>query len=126
MVAGKAVEIIGMNIEEEQEILMATSDMLIAVYTAESALLRAEKLAAEKGEEAASLQINMAKLYLHNSVENIQSAGREAIYSFTEGDDQRLLLMGLKRFTKYSNPINPKLLRREIAKVVIEDNGYKS
>lgn len=124
MVAGKAVEIIGMNIEEEQEILMATSNMLISVYTAESAILRAEKIAATRGEEAAALQINMAKLYLHNAVEDIQSAGREAIYSFTEGDDQRLLLMGLKRFTKYNEPINPKNLRREIAKTVIAENGY--
>ncbi len=124
MVAGKAVEIIGMDIEKEQEILMAVSNMLIAVYTAESALLRAEKIANTKGAESASLQINMAKLYLYNAVEDIQTAGREAIYSFTEGDDQRLLLMGLKRFTKYNNPVNPKTLRREVAQAVINENGY--
>ena len=124
MVAGKAVEKYAMQIEEEQQLLMNAADMIIEIYAAESAILRAEKLVAAKGEEAASRQVDMARLYLHYATEKIGCAGREAIYSFAEGDEQRMLLMGLKRFTKVQNPINVKETRQRIAAKVIEENKY--
>ncbi len=124
MVAGKAVEKFAMDIEEEQELLMAAADMIMEVYAAESGILRAEKLARQKGEQAAEQQINMARLYLYMATEKIGQKGREAIYSFTEGDEQRMMLMGLKRFTKLQNPINVKEIRRSIAAKVIEENRY--
>lgn len=124
MVAGKAVEKFAMDIEEEQELLMAASNMMIDIYAAESAILRAEKLALRNGEEATSVQIDMAKLFLYKATERVGQAGREAIYSFTEGDEQRMMLMGLKRFTKLTNPINVKEVRRRIAQEVITKNQY--
>lgn len=124
MVAGKAVETFGMDLEQEQQIIMNAADMLIEIYAAESAILRAEKLAQMKGEEAAEIEIKMAKLYLHWAQEAVASKGREAIYSFIEGDEQRMMLIGLKRFTKPSNPVNVKALRRSIAATVIEANKY--
>lgn len=124
MVAGKAVEKFTMQIENEQELLMAASDMIIQVYAAESAILRAEKLAKKNGEESTSLQIDMARLFLHQAVEEVGKAGREALYSFAEDDELRMLLMGLKRFVKINNPINPKLVRRRIAARVIEQGKY--
>jgi alkylation response protein AidB-like acyl-CoA dehydrogenase len=124
MVAGKAVQKYAMDIENEQELLMNAADMMIEIYAAESAVLRAEKLANTKGEAAAEQQINMAKLYLNNASENIARSGREAIYSFASGDEQRMMLMGLKRFTKISNPLNIKEVRRSIAAKVIEENKY--
>ena len=124
MVAGKAVEKFAMNIEEEQELLMAAGDMIIQVYVAESAILRAEKMAHKLGEEKAELYTDMARLFLHQSLEKTGAAGREAIYSFTEGDEQRMLLMGLKRFVKVINPINPKEVRRRIAQAVITKGEY--
>lgn len=124
MVAGKAVETFGMELEAEQEIIMNAAEMLIEVYAAESAILRAEKLANQKGEEAVATEINMAKLYLHGAMEQVAKHGREAIYSFVEGDEQRMMLMGLKRFTKATNPYNLKELRRSIAAKVIADNKY--
>jgi hypothetical protein len=124
MVAGKSVETFGMSLEEEQEIIMNAADMLIEIYAAESGILRAEKIAKNKGEENAQIEIDMARLYLHNAVENIARAGREAIYSFAEGDEQRMMLMGLKRFTKANNPLNVKETRRRIAAKLIEENKY--
>tara|TARA_R110001592_G_scaffold243783_1_gene504881 strand:+ start:125516 stop:127318 length:1803 start_codon:yes stop_codon:yes gene_type:complete len=124
MVAGKAVETFGMNLEDEQEIIMNAADMLIEIYAAESGILRAEKVAKNKGEENASVEIDMARLYLHNAMENVGRAGREAIYSFADGDEQRMMLMGLKRFTKAANPLNVKELRRRIAAKLIEENKY--
>lgn len=124
MIAGKAVEKFTVEIEAEQELLMATADMLIQIYAAESAILRSEKMAKNIGEEKAQFYIDMARLFLHNSMEAVGKAGREAIYSFTEGDEQRMLLMGLKRFVKPSNPINPRNLRRRIASKVIQEEKY--
>jgi len=124
MVAGKAVEKFTTEIENEQQLLMNAADMMIEIYGAESAILRAEKLASQKGEEAVQGQIDMARLNLYFAVEKIGQVGREAIYSFTEGDEQRMLLMGLKRFTKMQNPINVKQVRKAIAAKVIEENKY--
>ena len=124
MVAGKAVEIFGGEIEEEQELLMHSANMMIETYAAESAILRARKIAGQQGEKEAELPVLMAQLNLHNALEKVAAEGREAIYSFAEGDDQRMLLMGLKRFTKVQNPMNIKELRRNIAAHVIEKGQY--
>lgn len=121
MVAGKAVETLGMDLEKHQEILMQVSDMLTAVLTAESVVLRTLKIAGQEGEE---IKTKMAQLHVHNAVEHLGKAAREAIYAFAEGDDQRLLMMGIKRFTKYNTPVNPMRLRRDIAVKLLEENKY--
>ena len=123
MCAGKAAQHFAMTIEREQEVLMNLADMVIEVYTAESAILRAEKLATKNGEDATEYQIAMSKLYLYQAIKNCNQSGEEVILSFAEGDEQRMLLMGLKRFTK-GYTINPKEMRRNIAEKQIEENQY--
>lgn len=123
MVAGKAAQTFGPKLNDEQEILMNIADMIIEVYTIESTLLRVEKLVSKNGEEATKLQMNIAKAYLYEAVDRINLAGKEAIVSFTSGDEMKVMLMGLKRFTKM-NPVNTKVLRREIADHMIAKNGY--
>ena len=91
---------------------------------AESAILKAEKVADLTSEKEAQGQISMAKLNLYNAVNIINEKGKEAIVYFTEGDEQRMMLMGLKRFTKYTNIPNVINLRKDIAKQVIELNKY--
>ena len=91
---------------------------------AESAVLRAEKNAKRSGEEAQKTQIAMARLYLYDAVDLVIKRGKEAIVSFAEGDEQRMMLMGLKRFTKYQNPPNVVALRELIAEAVAEAGGY--
>ncbi|MDA9338453.1 acyl-CoA dehydrogenase family protein, partial [Flavobacteriaceae bacterium] len=103
MVAGSAIQKYGPNLEEHQQLLMAAANILNEVYMAESTLLRAEKNAKRFGEDAQEIQIAMAKLYLYNAVEIVIKNGKEGIISFAEGDEQRMMLMGLKRFTKYTN-----------------------
>ncbi|MGY6647649.1 acyl-CoA dehydrogenase family protein [Wenyingzhuangia sp. IMCC45574] len=124
MVAGKAVEKYGMELEKQQELILCAAEILMEVYMAESTLLKTEKLVAKTSEEAATLQIAMTKLNLFNAVEKIINKGKEAIISFTENDEQRMLLMGLKRFTKYQNFPNIIALKKEIAKAVIDNNEY--
>ena len=123
MVAGKAAQHFEIEIEKEQEVLINLADMVIDVYAAESAILRAEKLSLINGEEKSQSQIMMSKLFLYSSIKNCQRCGEEVILSFTEGDEQRILLMGLKRFTK-GYTINTKNLRRNIADELIEENRY--
>lgn len=124
MVAGKAVETFGAEIENEQELLMHVANMMMQTYAAESALLRAQKLAAKNGEDAVELEVAMAQLFLQDAIQDLDREAKEAIYSFAQGDEQRMLLMGLKRFTKLQNPANPKELRQNIAGRVIEANQY--
>ncbi len=123
MVAGRAVQFFADKLSEEQEIMMNIADMIIETYAAESTLLRAEKLMAQNGEEAAKYQILMAKLYLDQALNIVGKSGREAVASFTKGDEQKVMLMGMKRFTKM-NPVNTKELRREIADFLIAKDGY--
>lgn len=124
MVAGSAVQKFGPELENHQQLMLAASDILIEVYMAESALLRTEKNAKRFGEEAQATQIAMSRLYLFNATETIIRRGKEAIVSFAEGDEQRMMLMGLKRFTKYTNYPNVVALRTQIADKVSADNGY--
>jgi len=123
MIAGAAVQKFMTKLKDEQEILMHLADMLIEGYVAESAILRAEKLVGIKGEEAVRLQVNMAKINLYVAVDKINSAGKQAIYAFAEGDEQRMMLLGLKRFTKM-DPFNLKQARREVADHLLGKNEY--
>lgn len=123
MVAGAAVQKFMQNLAEEQEILMHLADMLIEGYVAESTLLRVEKLITKNGEEAHKIEKDMAIIYLHRAIRKAADEGREAIYAFAEGDEQRMMLMGLKRFTKV-DPVNLKEVRRRVADYLIEKNEY--
>lgn len=124
MVAGSAVQKFGPDLEEHQQLLMAAADILIEIYMAESTILRTEKNAKRFGEDAQEGQIAMAKLYLYNAVDIINKKGKEGIVSFAEGDEQRMMLMGLKRFTKYTNQPNVVGLRNIIAEKIKAENEY--
>jgi hypothetical protein len=98
--------------------------MLIEIYMAESTILRTEKLAKSKGEAKAVEQIAMAKLYLYHAVDIVAQKGKESIISFAEGDEQRMMLMGLRRFTKYVNMPNVVGLRETITSKLVAENDY--
>ncbi len=124
MIAGAAVQKFGPQLEEHQQLLIAAADILIEIYMAESTILRTEKNAKRFGEDAQEIQIAMSQLYLYNAVDIVIRKGKEAIVSFAEGDEQRMMLMGLKRFTKYANQPNVVALRTKIADKVAAENGY--
>ncbi|WP_215225504.1 acyl-CoA dehydrogenase family protein [Echinicola shivajiensis] len=123
MIGGKAALSLQAKIEEEQEIMMNLADIMIEIYAVESALLRTKKRVGLKGEEACKQQIAMVQVYLTEAVNKIQSSGKEAIAAFTSGDEQKVMLMGLKRFTKM-DPYNTKELRRQIADDMIAKGKY--
>ena len=114
MVAGAAAQKLMMQLESEQEIIMHIADMAIDVFHAESGLLRAIKMVEQKGEANCSIEIDMAKIYLYDAADRINKNGKDAINGFASGDEQRMMLLGLKRFTKVA-PFNTKDARRRIA-----------
>jgi len=124
MVAGAGVQKYGPQLEEHQQLLMAAADILIEIYMAESTILRTEKNAKRYGEDSQQHQIAMSRLYLYNAVDTINSKAKEGIVSFAEGDEQKMMLMGLKRFTKYANMPNIVALRTQIADKLSEENEY--
>lgn len=123
MIAGSAVQKLMQSLAKEQEVLMNIADMSIITYMAESVLLRVEQMIEQKGEDACAAQIAMAKTYFYDAADKINKAGKDALNSFAEGDELRMMLMGLKRFTK-TEPFNPKDARQTIANAIIEANEY--
>jgi hypothetical protein len=123
MTAGAAVQKLMMNLQNEQEILMNIADMAILTFHAESALLRVIKLSDKLGEAAVSHQTDMMRCYLNDAVDKLNKAGKEALNAFASGDEQRMMLLGLKRFTKTA-PFNSKDARRRIADKLIGENKY--
>ena len=119
MVAAAAVQKLMMKIEAEQEILMNIADMAIQVFHAESTLLRTLKLVEEKGEASCSVELDIARIFIYDAADKINKAGKEAINSFASGDEQRMMLLGIKRFTKVT-PFNAKDARRRIAASLIQ------
>jgi len=123
MVAGAAVQKLMMQLSKEQEVLMNLADMLIELYVSESLQLRVEKLVGLRGEDACKEQLDMMRVYINDAAERIAKSGREALNSFAEGDERRMMLMGLKRFTK-TEDINTTQARRNIATKLIAENKY--
>lgn len=123
MVAGSAVQKLMQTLAKEQEILMNIADISICTYMAESVLLRVEKKIESKGQESSELDIAITKTYFYDLAAKIEKAARDAIMSFAEGDEARMMLLGLKRFTK-TEAHNPKEARQKIAQALIEKNKY--
>ncbi len=124
MVAGAALQKFGTDLEKHQQLILRASAILIEIYVAESAILRAEKISKTKSESDAEISIKFAKLQLFDSVEVIKKNATAGIVSFTEGDEQRMMLSGLRRFTRYNEFPNVVQLKTEVAEYLIKENKY--
>ncbi len=123
VVAGAAAQKLMMKLEHEQEILMNVADMALETFNAESALLRLMKLTDQKGEAAVQFESDITRTYLYDAADKINKYGKDAINAFAEGDEQRMMLLGLKRFTKV-DAFNSKEARRRICNKMISDGKY--
>ena len=123
MTAGAAVQKLMTKLESEQEILLNIADMAIKTFTAESALLRVMKLTETKGEAAAQFETDIMKVFLADAADEINKFGKDAVTAFAEGDEQRMMLLGIRRFTK-TEAYNTKAARRRIADKLIADGKY--
>ncbi len=121
LAAGAAAQKLMVKLEREQEVLLNIADMAIETFVAESLLLRIIKLS-EQGEQA-QIYRDILNCYLYDAADRIHKCGKDAVNAFAEGDEQRMILMGLKRFTK-AQPFNSKEARRRIADVLIDQKRY--
>jgi hypothetical protein len=123
LTAGAAVQKLMMKLESEQEVLMHIADMAMITFHAESALLRVMKLSTTKNENDLAFKLDILRTFLYDSADKIDKHGKDAINAFADGDEQRMLLMGLKRFSKAS-PFNSKEAKRRIADKLIALDKY--
>jgi alkylation response protein AidB-like acyl-CoA dehydrogenase len=123
LVAGAAVQKLMQTMSKEQEVLMNIADIAIWTYQAESLVLRVDKIIQKQGAEAAAVQIAICKTYFYDTADKIAKAAKDAINSFAEGDEARMMMMGIKRYTK-TEAFNPKEARQLIAQHLIEEGSY--
>jgi alkylation response protein AidB-like acyl-CoA dehydrogenase len=123
MVLGTAAQKYMAALSDEQEVLLGASNIIMDVYAMESAILRAQKVAAAQGEEAASLYLDMVRVFCNDAVERVEVEARNTLAAITEGDELRTLLAALKRFTRHT-PTNTVAARRRIADAMIKANRY--
>ena len=123
MVAGAAVQKLMMTLDKEQEILMNIADMAIETFEVESTLLRVVKMVDKTGEANCLQELDMMRVYLSDAMDRVNKFAKDAINSFASGDEQRMMLLGLKRFTKIE-PFNVKDARRRVADKMIGGGRY--
>jgi alkylation response protein AidB-like acyl-CoA dehydrogenase len=123
MTLGTAAQKYMMKLGDQQEILIGIADVIMDAYAMESAILRAQKLAAAQGEEAAARYIDMTRVFCNDAVERIEARAKNTLAGMAEGDELRTLLTALRRFTKLT-PVNTIAARQRIADVMIDANKY--
>ncbi len=124
MVLGTAAQKYMMALSEQQEVLLSCADIIMEAYQMETAILRARKIAAARGEDVAGRYVDIAGVFSNDAIQRIEMSARNTIAAIAEGDEGRTLLMALKRFTKNSSPINTIAARQRIADTLIEANTY--
>lgn len=122
-VAGATVQKLMQELEKEQEILMNLADIISEIYVCESALLATLKACQVRGEDACKTEVTMTKLYINDAIERCAVHAKNAVAAWADGDTKRMIMLGIKRFSKHEF-LNTRNLRREIADVLLEANEY--
>jgi alkylation response protein AidB-like acyl-CoA dehydrogenase len=123
MTLGTAAQKYMMKLADQQEILLGIADIIMDAYAMESAILRAQKLAASEGEAAAARYVDMTRVFCNDAVERIEARAKNTLAGMSEGDELRTLLAALRRFTKLT-PMNTIVARQRVADVLIEANKW--
>jgi alkylation response protein AidB-like acyl-CoA dehydrogenase len=123
LLAGAGMQKLGEKLKDEQEVIMNVSDIIIELFVCESALLRTEKLIGTRGQAACERYVDMTRILFSDGMERIAASAKHATCALAEGDELRMILMGIKRFTKYP-PYNTVNARRRLAQQLIDLNGY--
>jgi alkylation response protein AidB-like acyl-CoA dehydrogenase len=121
MVLGTAMQTYGEKLPDQQEVLSLAADILIDVYSAESAVLRASSAASARGGD--TLHVAVAQLIVNDAAARIEIAARNALAAIADGDMLRTLLAALRRVLKPA-PLNTVALRRQIADATSERKRY--
>jgi len=122
MVLGTAMQTYGEKLTDEQEVVSFAADILIDIYAAESAVLRAREVSSSR-EPTADLHVKAARVFVNDAAQRVESAAKSALAAMAEGDTLRTLLAALRRVLKPS-PVNTVAMRRALADAVVARGGY--
>ena len=123
MVAGSALQRYMQALADEQEIIAVLSNLVMAVYAMESALLRTLKKAGRSSPEDCEIEVAATRALIYNTVDSMESEARRALSRIAEGDTLRTQLAVLRRFQR-RNPPDTIGLRRRVADHAIELGRY--
>jgi alkylation response protein AidB-like acyl-CoA dehydrogenase len=123
MTLGTAAQKYMMTLGDQQEILLGCADIIMDTYALESSVLRAQKLAASKGEAEAARYLDIVRVFASDAMDRVETNARNVLAAMSEGDELRTLLAALRRFTKRT-PANSVAARQRIADVLIKANRY--
>ncbi|SMG08385.1 Acyl-CoA dehydrogenase [Marivirga sericea] len=123
IIAGSAAQKLMMKLKDEQEILMNVADMLIQIYVLESVIVKTQRMKDRHGKEASAAQIDICQLFMLEAVKEIKNSAEEALWSFLEGDEMKMMQMALKRFAKIES-FNVKESRRLVARRLFDEGKY--
>jgi alkylation response protein AidB-like acyl-CoA dehydrogenase len=121
--AGGAVQKFRERLADEQELIGALSNIVMEVYAMESCLLRAQKAAAAKGEAAASVMVDAARVFIADAAERLEHEAKRAIAAVHDGDMLTTQMAVLKRFGK-RGAVDTIALRRKVAAAVQAQDRY--
>ena len=122
MVLGLAMQTFGQKLTDEQEVLMHAADILMDVFAAESAVLRAEATSSRKAGNA-SLHVDAARVFVNDAALRIDASAKQALAATVDGDMLRMMLAGLRRLIKVT-PVNTAALRRRLADETVARGAY--
>jgi hypothetical protein len=122
-VAGATAQELMAKLQDEQEVLMNLADILAEIYVCESSILATEKAIAVRGEDACQAELRMTKVYVNDAIERCSTHAKNAVSAWADGDTKRMLMLGIKRYTKHDF-LNTKELRRAIAAELLAANEY--
>ena len=123
LAAGAAIQKYRDKLAEQQEIVGALADIVLEIFVMQSALIRAQKVAASRGAAAAAGVSAAARVLLHNGADKIETGARAALAAAVEGDMLRTQLAVLRRFLK-REPVDVITLRRQVADAVQSADRY--
>jgi butyryl-CoA dehydrogenase len=121
--AGSASQKYMQALADEQEVMAAIADGIIAVFALDSCILRAEKIAAARGESAAAQAFALTSLQAARTLESVEASVRKIIAAVAEGDMLRTQMAIVRRLSK-AEPINTIALRQQVSARLVETGKY--
>lgn len=122
-VLGTAAQKFMTALDKQQMILCWAADIIIEAFLMDSAYGRTAKLIARNGVAKHEYEIEATRLYIHDAMGRIETSAKNALAATVEGDELRMLLAALRRFTKQT-PINTSAIRERLADKAVEAGGY--
>jgi len=113
----------GDKLTNEQEVLGHIADIAMETYAIESAILRASKLLAGRGETEAATPADITRVYTSDAADKIEHSAKQVLAALADGSDAAGLSDGIRAVAGYK-PCNTVAARRRIAAALVKAGRY--